>query len=121
MSIMKDIKGIQVLLPTPMSADGTLDYESTGRLIEHVIEAGVHGIILLGSTGEFFSLSERERTWRFRFTLQATTTELARHSEQHGADYLLVPIPFYFANTMRGVVDFFTRVAQSVSIPVMPC
>ncbi len=134
---MKDIRGIQVLLPTPMLEDGTLDYESAGRLIEHVIEGGVHGIILLGSTGEFFSLSERERREFVERAIgliggrvpvgvcpgmpgTATTIELARHSEKHGADYLLVPVPFYFSNTMRGVIDFFTRVAQSVSIPVMP-
>ena len=134
---MKTIEGIQVLLSTPMTAGGALDYESTHRLIEHVIRGGVHGIILLGSTGEFFSLSEAERR---EFVERAagriggrvavgvcpgmpgteTAIELARHAERCGADYLLVPIPFYFANTLAGVVDFYTRVAQSVSIPVMP-
>jgi len=120
-----------------MTANGTLDYESTHRLIEHVIRGGVHGIILLGSTGEFFSLSEAERK---EFVERATrhiggrvavgvcpgmpgtqtAIELARHAENCGADYLLVPIPFYFANTPAGIVDFYTRVSQSVSIPVMP-
>jgi len=134
---MKMIEGIQVLLSTPMTAGGALDYESTHRLIEHVIQGGVHGIILLGSTGEFFSLSEAERK---EYVEQATayiggrvavgvcpgtpgtetTIELARHAESCGADYLLVPAPFYFANTLAGIVDFYTRVAQSVSIPVMP-
>ena len=37
-----------------------------------------------------------------------------------GADYLLVPIPFYFANTIGGIVDFYARVARAVSIPLMP-
>ncbi len=134
---MKSIEGIQVLLSTPMNGAGELDYESTERLIEHVIDGGVHGVILLGSTGEFFSLSERER---LEFTERSiasiggrtavgvcpgqagteTTIELARHAERCGADYLLVPIPFYFANTLNGVVDFYTRIARSVSIPVMP-
>ena len=36
------------------------------------------------------------------------------------ADYLLVPIPFYFANTLAGIVDFCTRIGRSVSISVMP-
>jgi dihydrodipicolinate synthase/N-acetylneuraminate lyase len=49
-----------------------------------------------------------------------TTIELARHAERSGADYLLVPVPFYFTNTMAGIVDFYTRVARAVSIPVMP-
>lgn len=134
---MKTIQGIQVLLPTPMREGGALDYESTARLIEHVIRGGVHGIILLGSTGEFFSLSEAERKdFVERATAQIagrtavgvcpatpgteTTIALARHAEHHGADYLLVPVPFYFANTMAGVVDFYTRVARAVSIPIMP-
>ncbi len=134
---MKTIEGIQVLLSTPMTAGGALDYESTNRLIEHVIRGGVQGIILLGSTGEFFSLSEAERK---QFVERAavriggrvalgvcpgmpgteTAIDLARHAESCGADYLLVPIPFYFANTLAGIVDFYTRVARSVSIPVMP-
>jgi 4-hydroxy-tetrahydrodipicolinate synthase len=134
---MKDIHGIQVLLSTPMLDDGRLDYSSTGRLIEHVIAGGVHGILLLGSTGEFFSLSDEERR---EFIERAVALiggrvavgvcpgapgtdhaiELARHAERCGADYLLVPIPFYFANTLAGVVDFYTRIARSVTIPVMP-
>ena len=134
---MKNIGGIQVLLSTPMSGDGVLDYESTRNLIEHVIRGGVHGIILVGSNGEFFSLSEGERK---EFTERAirmiagrvaigicvatpgtdTTIGLACHSEHCGADYLLVPVPFYFSNTPTGIIDFYTRVAHSVSIPVMP-
>lgn len=133
----KQIEGIQVLLSTPMTDHGALDYESTARLIEHVIRGGVHGITLLGSTGEFFSLSEAERR---EFTERAIrfigrrvpvgvcpglagteiTMELARQAEECGADYILLPIPFYFANTLEGIVDFYTRVANAVSIPVMP-
>jgi 4-hydroxy-tetrahydrodipicolinate synthase len=134
---MREIAGIQVLLSTPMLEDGSIDYASSDRLVEHVIAGGVHGIILLGSTGEFFSLSESERK---EFTERVValidgrvpvgvcpglagteiTMDLARHAERSGADYLLVPVPFYFANTLGGVVDFFTRVARSVTVPVMP-
>src|ERR1035437_8689699 len=100
---MKKIKGVQVLLSTPMSDGGALDYTSTYRLIDHVIRGRVHGIILLGSTGEFFALSERERK---EFAERATAhidgrvavgvcpgysvtdvaVELARHAEQCGSD-----------------------------------
>lgn len=134
---MKTIEGIQVLLSTPMSEGGELDYRGARALIEHVIRGGVQGIILLGSTGEFFSLSEGERR---EFTERTTAMiagrvavgvcagspgtetaiDLARHAERCGADYILLPIPFYFANTLPGIVDFFTRVARSVSIPIMP-
>ena len=134
---MKTIEGVQVLLSTPMREDGSLDFESTAALIEHVIQGGVHGIILLGSTGEFFSLSEMERReFAERAMAQIDgrvavgvcpglpgseiTVEMARHAERCGADYLLVPVPFYFANTTAGIVDFYSQVARAVAIPVMP-
>lgn len=131
------IEGVQVLLCTPMLEDGSLDWASTEALIEHVIAGGVDGIILLGSTGEFFSLFEDERREFIRFAIKTiagrvnvgvcpgmpathTAIALARDAEAAGSDYLLVPIPFYFANTQPGIIDFYTEVAKSVSIPVMP-
>jgi 4-hydroxy-tetrahydrodipicolinate synthase len=133
----KRIEGVQVLLSTPMCEGGRLDYDSAFALVDHVIAGGVDGIILLGSTGEFFSLLEAERKEFSERVISyvngrvpvgvcpgtpgtETAVELARHAESCGADYLLVTVPFYFTNTLIGVVDFYTRVARSVSIPIMP-
>lgn len=134
---MSTVEGIQVLLSTPFAADESLDYESAYRLADFVIEGGVDGIILLGSTGEFFALAEVERREFLSRMIThvngrvpigvcpglpgtAITVALARHAEACGADYLLLPVPFYFANTVAGIVDFYTQVAHAVSIPVMP-
>jgi dihydrodipicolinate synthase/N-acetylneuraminate lyase len=134
---VKTIEGIQVLLVTPMLTDGALDYDSTRHLIEHVIRGGVQGITLLGSTGEFFSLSEHERKEFTERSIEMISgrvavgvcvgapgtdaaIDFARHAEASGADYVLLPIPFYFSNTLLGIVDFYTRVARSVSISIMP-
>ena len=57
----KRIEGVQVLLSTPMLESGELDYPSTERLIEHVIRGGVHGLFVLGTSGEAPSLSYRLR------------------------------------------------------------
>ena len=46
-----------------------------------------------------------------------TTIELARHAESCGADYLLVPIPFYFANTLAGIVGRSPRTNRDTSTP----
>jgi 4-hydroxy-tetrahydrodipicolinate synthase len=133
----KIIQGVQALLCTPMTGGGALDYDSTWKLIDHVLEGGADGVILLGSTGEFFSLAEAERREFTERVLKriggrvpvgvctgtpgtATTVALSRHAESCGADYLLVPVPFYFANTLPGIVDFYLQVASSVSIAVMP-
>jgi len=131
------IRGVQVLLSTPMTAAGALDYESAFALVDHVLAGGVDGLILLGSTGEFFSLTDEERKEFVERVIPhvrgrapvgvcpaapgaENTIALARHAEECGADYLLVPLPFYFTNTLAGIVDFYTRVAHSVGIPVMP-
>ena len=131
------IEGVQVLLATPMTGTGALDFNSTWALIDHVLGGGLDGMVLLGSTGEFFSLSETERRQFVERVIPYVarrvpvgvcpglpgteiTIELAQHAERCGADYLLVPIPFYFANTLPGIVDFYSRVAHAVSIPVMP-
>ena len=37
---------------TPLNADGSLDLEGTERLVEHILAGGVHGLFLLGTTGE---------------------------------------------------------------------
>ena len=58
---LKPLEGIIVPLVTPLSANGQIDIEGLNNLIEHVIEGGVHGIFILGTTGEAQSLSMQQR------------------------------------------------------------
>ena len=53
----KPLSGIIPPLVTPLKNNETLDVESLERLIEHLIEGGVHGLFVLGTTGEEQSLS----------------------------------------------------------------
>ena len=46
---------------TPLKADGTLDAAGTERLVEHILAGGVHGLFLLGTTGEAPDLSYEVR------------------------------------------------------------
>lgn len=134
---MRKIHGVQVLLLTPMTNKGEIDRESTKSLIDHVIENRVHGIILLGSTGEFFSLTADERKEFSEFAVgyinervpvgictghsgTQAAIDLTKHAEDIGADYVLVPIPYYFSNTMAGVIDHYVSIAKAVDIQIMP-
>src|SRR5689334_21990192 len=56
-----EICGPHTLLVTPFDHHGNVDLESMTNLIEFVIEEGVHGVMALGSSGEFFTLSMGER------------------------------------------------------------
>src|SRR5690606_19846133 len=52
-----ELKGIIPPMVTPLNTDGGLDVKGLERLIEHLINGGVHGIFLLGTNGEAHSLS----------------------------------------------------------------
>lgn len=46
------IHGVVAPMVTPLKPAGSLDVEGTGRLVEHILAGGVHGLFLLGTTGE---------------------------------------------------------------------
>ncbi|MDA3880595.1 MAG: dihydrodipicolinate synthase family protein, partial [Prolixibacteraceae bacterium] len=58
---IKTLKGIVPPLITPLKDVDILDVEGLERLIEHVIAGGVSGVFILGTTGEFSSISYRLR------------------------------------------------------------
>lgn len=64
-------RGIHPILPTPFAADGGVDLESMGRLVEYQIGAGVHGVAVLGFMGEAHKLSNAERRAVLRASVEA--------------------------------------------------
>ena len=59
---MKEIKGVIVPILTPMREDGTINSEELVNQIERLIDAGIHGIFVLGTNGEGYILDEDEKT-----------------------------------------------------------
>jgi len=57
---MLEVKGVVPPLITPMDMDEKVDEKALRRLINYVIDGGVHGIFIIGSTGEFYGLSFEE-------------------------------------------------------------
>ena len=104
------LSGIIPPLVTPLKDNETLDVESLERLIEHLIEGGVHGLFVLGTTGEEQSLSydvrkqmikESCRINRGRLPLLACITDtsieesvrLAKKAADYGADGVVSALP----------------------------
>jgi 4-hydroxy-tetrahydrodipicolinate synthase len=135
----KDIIGNQALLVTPMTDEGQVDEPSLRRLIDFVVERKPHGVLLLGSTGEFFTLTESEQdrvtkiaaeqvAGRVALGYGAANTAIklavrtAEKAQQAGADYLLIPPPYYAPlafGTDRGTYTFFKEIADSTDLQVM--
>lgn len=135
----KAIFGNHPLLVTPMTETGAVDEASLRRLVDHLIAAGAHGLLALGSTGEFFSLTHDERRLVIRTIVEqaagrlpvgvgtadtggALAGEMSRYAESVGADYVLAPPPYYSPNSVNseeGTFRFFREMASMTKLPVM--
>ncbi|MCA8982395.1 MAG: dihydrodipicolinate synthase family protein [Planctomycetaceae bacterium] len=128
--------GIIPPLVTPLSGRDELDRMGLSRLIEHVLAGGVHGLFILGSTGEAPSLSYRLRrefidsvcalvAGRKPVLVGITDTsfvesvELARHAARAGADALVLSTPYYFPAGQTELLDYVRHITEELPLPLM--
>jgi len=128
-------QGVFVVSVTPFDANGAFNESRCRQLIDLLIDEGAHGIIVSGSTGEWFALKNKERAKLFEVAADqvrgrvkilggtcAITTrdavELTEIAKKIGLDGTLVLPPPYVLPTEREVLKFFEKVA-SVGLPVM--
>ncbi len=133
---MAIFKGAGVAIITPFTADDQVDYKELGRMIDYQIEQGTDAIIICGTTGESSTLSHDEHDECIRFAVEHTagrvpvvagtgsnsTAEairLSTHAEASGADALLLVTPYYNKATQKGLIEHYTKIANSVSIPII--
>ena len=133
---MAIFKGAGVAIATPFYADGSVNYEEFGRLIEFQIANGTDAIIVCGTTGESATLSEEEHVDVIKYCIDkvakripviagtgSNSTEtaimLSQEAEKAGADAVLVVTPYYNKATQKGLIAHYTQVANSITIPVI--
>ncbi len=127
--------GIIPPLVTPLKDNETLDIESLERLIEHLIAGGVHGLSILGTTGEEQSLSygvrkqmikEACRINHGRLPLLACVTDtsivesirLAQVAADYGADAVVSAPPYYFATGQPELAQFYEELVPQLPLPM---
>jgi len=127
--------GLIVAMVTPFRR-GEVDYEATDRLIEWMLEGGVQGLVVSGSTGEAAtcSVEERRALWKFvrerargrapviAGTGTNSTSEsiaLTRMAQELGLDGAMLVTPFYNKPTPKGQIAHFTTVARSTTLPIV--
>lgn len=131
----KPLCGIIPPLVTPLKDNETLDVESLENLIEHLIAGGVHGLFILGTTGEEQSLSygvrkqmieESARINRGRLPLLVCITDtsivesihLAKVAADCGADGVVSAPPYYFATGQPELAQFYEELVPQLPLPV---
>lgn len=124
-----------VAMVTPFDADGELDLAQGRALAAHLVDNGIDGLILAGTTGESPTTTTSEKLEllaavkdevgdRARIVAGAGTNntaasiELARASAEAGADGLLVVTPYYSKPSQEGVYLHFKAVAEATDLPV---
>jgi len=129
-------EGIYPVVPTPFKKDETLDLESLRELIHYYIEAGVHGVFINGSVGEYHMLSDDEAKKVINTTLDEArgktkvvsgvgtpstkrTIEMAKYAKDAGVDGVVIVTPYFYHPTDYGLKEHFIKVARCVEIPII--
>lgn len=132
-------RGTGTALSTPFHADGAIDFDSFGRLIDTQLRNGVEALIPCGSTGESATMTHDEKLQVIAFTIERArafdgprpvviagtgsnitqaTVELTREAMNLGADGALLVSPYYNKPAQHGLLAHFGAIADAV--PELP-
>ena len=133
---MPEIKGIIPPILTPMNDDESINEAELRHQVNRMIDAGVSGVFALGTNGEAYALSHKEKVQILKVVVDETkhrvpvyagtgcpTTKesitLSKEAEEIGADVLSVIVPYFAAASQDELYAHYKAVAGSVKIPVV--
>ncbi len=133
---MTKFKGVFTVLITPMTSNQEIDLDRLKENIDWQISQGIQGLCVLGSTGEFASLSVEERLIIAETAVKhvdgrvpcivGTAAESTRetifftkHAKENGADGVLIINPYYCSPSFDEIYLHYKSVSEAVDIPVM--
>ena len=133
---MEKLRGTFVVMVTPFTKDEQLDEKGFRANIDWYIAEGIRGVIRLGSTGEFASLSNEERRKVIDLTVDQVngrvpviagtaahstrhTIEMTEYAKNAGVDTALIVAPFYGLPTQEDLYHHYKDIAENVDIPIM--
>jgi 4-hydroxy-tetrahydrodipicolinate synthase len=132
-----EFRGSYTVAVTPFTEDGSaIDVPGLKRFIDWQVEVGVPGIIVLGTTGEFLTVTDEERSLlvdttvkhingRMKVligTMNAHTPRAVRYSreaQELGADGLMILPPYYYTPTEDEIFNYYRAICEAVSLPIM--
>lgn len=136
MALPAHFGGILPPVCTPLTESCAVDTASLERLLAFHLDAGVHGVFLLGTSSETTLLSDRQRAIVIETgigavggrvpvivgvldTSTAAVIDQARVARDLGADALVVTAPFYVSANQAEILDHFRRVRAAVDLPIL--
>ncbi|ARK25818.1 4-hydroxy-tetrahydrodipicolinate synthase [Sporosarcina sp. P37] len=127
---------IGTAMVTPFFPDGTIDYEQTAKLLEHLIANGTDSVIVSGTTGESPTLTAEEKKELLDFVVKtvnkripviagtgtnntAESMELTKAAELSSADGIMLVTPYYNKPDQKGMYAHFSKIAGVTTLPVL--
>ena len=128
---MKKVKFYTPVI-TAFDEFGELDLPGNKHVFDHLIAGGVDGIVLMGSTGEFFSMTDAQKKALIDLAVTHVnnrveiivgtacmrvdeTIELSNYALDAGADGVMIISPYYFTLSEASIFAFFDEIAQNVN------
>lgn len=129
-------KGIFCPSITITDDEGKIDFDLWGKHLDHLADAGVNGVLLFGSIGEFYSVSLADKEAALEFavkrvgermkvfagvgdTTYANVIEFTKFAEKAGADAVLAVSPYYFGPSPLTAENYFGGIAEATKLPVI--
>ncbi len=133
---MVDISKCFVAMITPLDKNKEIVEEDLRKFVDYLINNGVHGLVPMGTTGESATMSHDEHKKIIDIVVNQaknrvpviagsgsnSTREaisLSQYAENAGADGCLVIVPYYNKPMQSGLISHFTKVAESVKVPIV--
>lgn len=129
-------RGILPAMITPLTEKGAVNETALRKFVDFLIDGGVHGIFAVGTTGEFYALSDEEYRMVLTVTKEQTagrvpvyaganhittrgSIKLAEIAEEVGVDALSVLTPMFISPNQEQLYQHFEIVAKSTSLPIL--
>jgi len=129
-------KGLYTALVTPFTQNGSIDEQALKNLVEQQIQAGVHGLVPVGSTGESPTVTHEENLRVVEIVIKQaagrvkiiagtgsnSTDEaiaMTRKAKAIGADACLQVVPYYNKPNQEGLYRHFSSIADQVELPII--
>src|SRR5437870_355760 len=129
-------EGIWTPIPTPLTKHGKVDTDATRRLVDFHIEAGIDGLLPLGTSGEFALLQRKERKTVVDTVVDQAdnrvpvvvgvsdpsienVVQLSSDAKEAGADAVIATPPYYFTTTDEGHYRHFKTISEAIDLPLL--
>ena len=130
-------RGSYTVTITPFTEDGSaIDLPAWKKFLDWQLDVGVPGIIILGTTGEFLTITDDERQMLVEATVKhidrripvlvgsmnahtPTAVRYSREAEDLGADGLMIIPPYYYTPTEDEIFAYYGAICEAISIPIM--